>query len=169
MAHKVAIIMGSDSDLPIVEPALDILKEFGIEHALRVISAHRSPQVAHDFAINAESCGFEVIIAVAGGAAHLGGVIASMTPLPVIGVPAPTNLAGGLDSLLSIVQMPSGVPVATMAVGEAGARNAAVLAAQIIGVSDPKVRQAVKDYKRSLAEKVAKKDAGLSSRGSVGF
>ena len=132
--------------------AADALDDFGIENHTYVISAHRTPHAAFDFASKAEENGFEVIIAGAGGAAHLPGVIAGLTPLPVIGVPVKSAALNGMDSLLSIVQMPSGVPVATVAID--GARNAGILAAQILSVKYPELRAAVKEHKRSLAEKV---------------
>lgn len=157
---KVAVIMGSGSDLPVLQPAFSILREFGIEYEARVISAHRTPDVAHVFAKTAESAGFEVIIAAAGKAAHLAGVIAAQTPLPVIGVPVKSSFMDGLDSLLSTVQMPPGVPVATIAIN--GADNAAILAAQILSVKYPGIRAAIIAYKEKLAEKVMKKDRELS-------
>ena len=149
MVHKVAIVMGSKSDAGVMQPAADVLSEFGIETEVYVISAHRTPKLAAKFAESAEASGFKVIIAGAGGAAHLPGVLASMTPLPVIGVPVKSAALNGMDSLLSIVQMPSGVPVAT--VGIDGAKNAGILAAQIIGVSDPEIRQKVIGHKEKLA------------------
>lgn len=146
--HKVAIVMGSKSDMQVMQPAADVLAEFGIEHEIHVISAHRTPKMASDFASGAVDAGFKVIIAGAGGAAHLAGVLASLTPLPVIGVPVKSQALNGMDSLLSIVQMPSGVPVATVAID--GAKNAGILAAQIIGVSDPAIRQKIVEYKDRL-------------------
>jgi len=154
VGHKVAIVMGSKSDAPVMEAAAEVLEQFGIEHEVYVASAHRSPKRAAELASGAAEAGFEVIIAGAGGAAHLPGVIASLTPLPVIGVPIKTEALGGLDSLLSIVQMPSGVPVAAVAIN--GAKNAGILAAQIIGASDPEVRRRVAHYKEMLAEQVTK-------------
>lgn len=146
--------MGSKSDMGVMQPAADILAEFGIETETMVISAHRTPKRAAEFAETAVETGFEVIIAGAGGAAHLAGVISSLTPLPVIGVPVKSAALNGLDSLLSIVQMPSGVPVATVAID--GARNAGILAAQIIGVSDKVVQTKIVDFKNKLAEQVGK-------------
>ena len=154
MGHKVAIVMGSKTDAQVMQPAADILEEFRIDNEVYVISAHRTPHKAAEFASTAADSGFEVIIAGAGAAAHLAGVIASLTPLPVIGVPVKSQALNGLDSLLSMVQMPSGVPVATVAID--GARNAGILAAQIIGVSDPQVRQKIIDYKKKLADQVGK-------------
>jgi 5-(carboxyamino)imidazole ribonucleotide mutase len=154
MQHKVAIVMGSKSDAQVMQPAADVLKEFSIDSEIHVISAHRTPHRCAEFATGAAEAGFEVIIGGAGGAAHLPGVISSMTPLPVIGVPVKSQSLNGMDSLLSIVQMPSGVPVAT--VGIDAATNAGILAAQIIGVADPEVRQKVIDYKAKLADQVGK-------------
>ncbi|MBE7444184.1 MAG: 5-(carboxyamino)imidazole ribonucleotide mutase [Planctomycetia bacterium] len=149
--------MGSDSDLTTMKEAVNILKEFEVDFDVHVISAHRSPERAHAYAVEAEK-EYDVIIAGAGGAAHLAGVIASLTPIPVIGVPMPTAGLGGLDSLLSMVQMPSGIPVPTMGIGKPGAINAAILAIQIAGVSDPELRQKLVSYKKKLADEVAKKD-----------
>ncbi len=154
---KTAVIMGSDSDWECMKAAVNTLKEFGAPHEVRVISAHRSPEAVREFATGAAEAGFGTIIAAAGGAAHLAGVIASMTTLPVIGVPMLTKL-GGLDSLYSTVQMPSGVPVATMAIGEAGAKNAAVFAVQILAVNDSSLAEKLKAYKARLAASVVKKN-----------
>ena len=159
----VSIVMGSDSDLPVMKETEKILSEFGIEYETRILSAHRTPHKAAEFAENAEGRGIEVIIAGAGGAAHLAGVIASMTVLPVIGVPLSNSPLGGVDSLYSIVQMPGGVPVATMAVGPSGARNAAILAAQILGVKNPEIRKKVRSYKSDLARKVIEKNEKLQT------
>jgi 5-(carboxyamino)imidazole ribonucleotide mutase len=153
----VGIVMGSDSDLEVMKEAAKILEKFGIGYEINIISAHRTPQKAHEYASTAETRGLEVIIAGAGGAAHLAGVIASLTSLPVIGVPMQTQSLGGIDSLLSIVQMPSGVPVATMAIGKAGAKNAAILAAQILGAKFPEIREEVKEYKKEIARAVEEK------------
>jgi 5-(carboxyamino)imidazole ribonucleotide mutase len=149
MTGKVAIVMGSKSDAEIMKGASDMLEQFGVESHTFVISAHRTPRAAFEFASKAEADGFEVIIAGAGGAAHLPGVIAGLTPLPVIGIPVRSAALNGLDSLLSIVQMPSGVPVATVAID--GAKNAGVLAAQILSVKYPEVREAVRSHKEKLA------------------
>jgi len=154
---KTAVIMGSDSDWECMKVAVNTLKDFGAPHEVRVISAHRSPEAAREFATGAAEAGFGAIIAAAGGAAHLAGVLASMTTLPVIGVPMLTKL-GGLDSLYSTVQMPSGVPVATMAIGEAGAKNAAVFAVQILAVNDSSLAEKLKAYKAHLAASVVKKN-----------
>jgi 5-(carboxyamino)imidazole ribonucleotide mutase len=153
---KVAIIMGSDSDLDAMSGAIDQLAKFGIPYDVRVLSAHRCPDAVARFAETAEAEGFEVIIAGAGKAAHLAGVIAAKTCLPVIGVPMVSDLAGGLDSLLSMVQMPGGVPVATMGTGKSGATNAGVLAAQILARSDPALRAKLAQFKEDMAAKVAK-------------
>ncbi len=147
---RVAILMGSSSDMDVMKPAQAILEEFNISSEVHVISAHRTPHRAVEFATRAADEGFDVIIAGAGGAAHLPGVLAALTPLPVIGVPVKSSALNGMDSLLSIVQMPSGVPVATVAID--GARNAGILAAEIIGVRSPEVRKAVIAFKQKLAE-----------------
>ena len=157
----VGIVMGSDSDLPVMQETANILDKFGIGYEINIISAHRTPQKAHEYASTAEERGLEVIIAGAGGAAHLAGVIASLASLPVIGVPMQTQVSGGLDSLLSIVQMPSGVPVATVAIGKAGAKNVGILAAQILGVKFPEIREKVKEYKKEIAESVKAKNEKL--------
>ena len=160
MTYRVGIVMGSDNDLPVMEAAVNTLKEFGIEHEIRVISAHRTPKIAAEYAETAAERGLSAIIAGAGGAAHLAGVMASSTPLPVIGVPIKSAALNGMDSLLSTAQMPSGVPVATVAID--GARNAAILAAQMIGATDTKMREKVAEFKRKLAKSVMAKDAILN-------
>jgi 5-(carboxyamino)imidazole ribonucleotide mutase len=156
---KVGILMGSKSDLDVVKPAVSVLKRFGVETEVRVISAHRTPDEAHEFAANARENGIEVLICAAGKAAHLGGVIASLTTLPVIGLPVKTDMMGGLDSLLSIVQMPSGIPVAT--VGVNGGENAGLLALQILGVKYPAIEQQLVAYKKSMQDKINADDAAL--------
>jgi len=156
MNGKVGIVMGSDSDLPIMAEAAKILEEFGVAHEIKIMSAHRSPHLALDYATKAEDQDIEVIIAGAGGAAHLPGVVAALTPLPVIGVPIKSAALNGMDSLLSIVQMPSGVPVATVSIN--GARNAGILAAQILSTKYPKLRQKIKAYKEKLAKDVESKN-----------
>ncbi|MFO7898695.1 MAG: 5-(carboxyamino)imidazole ribonucleotide mutase [Planctomycetota bacterium] len=153
----IAVVMGSDSDLPKLEATFATLRELGLAFTADVISAHRTPAAAHEFAAAAEENGYRVIIAAAGGAAHLAGVLASQTALPVIGVPIPTSNLGGLDSLLSTVQMPGGVPVATVGIGSGGAKNAAVLAAQIVAVADPELRERLKAYRERQADEVAAK------------
>ncbi len=159
---KVGIVMGSKSDYPVVERAEKILADFGIEYETRVISAHRTPRAAEKFASEAEANGIQVIIAAAGKAAHLGGVLAAFTPLPVIGLPIKSSTLDGLDSLLSIVQMPKGVPVATVAID--GAENAGILAAQILSVASPELRQAIKDYKVKMEADVLAIDAEFTSK-----
>ena len=149
MSGKVAVVMGSKSDAEVMKPASDMLDEFGIENHVFVISAHRTPRAAFEFAAKAESNEYELIIAGAGGAAHLPGVISGITPLPVIGVPVKSGALSGLDSLLSIVQMPPGVPVATVAID--GAKSAGVLAAQILSLKYPDLRVAVKQYMAQVA------------------
>ena len=152
---KVAVIMGSTSDLPVMQDAIDILKEFGITVDVDIVSAHRTPEKLFDFGKNAHTNGYSVIIAGAGGAAHLPGMVASLSPLPVIGVPVKSsNSIDGWDSVLSILQMPGGVPVATVALN--GAKNAGILAAQIIGSSDAEVLNKIQSYKEGLKEKVIK-------------
>ena len=147
----VGIVMGSKSDAELMQPALDVLDQLGIEHEVSVISAHRTPEKARQYGLGARERGLEVIIAGAGGAAHLPGVLASWTSIPVIGVPIPTSDIKGLDALLSIVQMPAGVPVACVALGSAGAKNAAYLAAEILGLKDDRIREAYEDYRRELS------------------
>lgn len=156
---QVAIVMGSNSDLPIVKGAIDQLKKFGVDFEARVISAHRTPYEAEEFAKNAKSRGVKVIIAAAGKAAHLGGVIAAYTTIPVIALPIKSSLMDGLDSLLSMVQMPSGIPVATVAVN--GADNAGILAVQMLALSDESLDKKLVKFKEEMAEVVAKKDAAL--------
>lgn len=159
----VAVVMGSDSDLKVMQGCVEQLREFGIEPAVRVISAHRTPQVAAEFAQTAEARGVKVIIAAAGMAAHLAGAMAAWTTLPVIGVPlAAEGGPAGLDALLSTVQMPPGVPVATVAIGRAGAKNAAILAVQILALSDPALREKLAGFKKMQEQKVREKDAALS-------
>lgn len=159
---KVGIVMGSKSDYPVVERTEKILADFGVEFVTRVISAHRTPKAAEQFASGAEAEGIEVIIAAAGKAAHLGGVLAAYTPLPVIGLPVKSSTLDGLDSLLSIVQMPKGVPVATVAID--GAENAGILAAQILSVKYPELRQAMKDYKAKMEADTMAIDAEFSGK-----
>ena len=148
----VGIVIGSKRDTELIQPALDMLKELGIEHEFSVISAHRNPQRAREYGLEAEKRGLKVIIAAAGYAAHLPGVLASWTTLPVIGVPLPTSELKGMDALLSVVQMPGGVPVACTGIGASGAKNAALLAAQILGLEDRGIREAYRKYKQELAK-----------------
>jgi len=157
MKPRVLVVMGSDSDLPVMEKAREVLREFQIPCTVTIASAHRSPARAMKLAADAEKEGYEVIIAGAGMAAHLAGVLAAHTILPVIGVPINASPLNGFDSLLSTVQMPPGVPVATMAIGGAGARNAAFLAAQIIGRKDPEIAKRLRAYKKKLADDIQKK------------
>ncbi len=162
MNKKVAIIMGSDSDFDIVKGALEELDKFEIGYEVRVCSAHRTPYQASEYARTAEDRGIGVIIAAAGKAAHLPGVIAAYTTLPVIGLPIKSSFMDGLDSLLSIAQMPDGVPVATVAVN--GSRNAAILAAQILAVGNRELSGRLKDHKKEMEEKVVKKDRALAEK-----
>lgn len=146
----VGIVMGSTSDLPVMQACCDQLDAFGVPYEVKIASAHRQPQLVHDWATGAADRGIQVIIAAAGKAAHLGGVVAAFTPLPVICVPMKTSDLGGLDSLLSMVQMPSGVPVATVAIN--GAKNAAILATQMLGIAQPTYRQAIVEFKEQMAK-----------------
>ena len=156
---KVGILMGSKSDFDVVKPAVNVLKKFGVETEVRVISAHRTPDEAHEFASKAKENGMEVLICAAGKAAHLGGVIAAMTTIPVIGLPVKTDMMGGLDSLLSIVQMPSGIPVAT--VGVNGGENAGLLALQILGIKYPEIDEQMVAYKKAMQDKINADDKAL--------
>jgi 5-(carboxyamino)imidazole ribonucleotide mutase len=158
----VGIVMGSDSDWPTMEPAAAALDEFAVPHEVRVVSAHRTPRDMLDYGATAVDRGLRVVIAGAGGAAHLPGMLASVTPLPVIGVPVPLRHLDGLDSLLSIVQMPAGVPVATVSV--AGARNAGLLAVRILGIDDEGLRSRMVEFQRSLEALARAKDADLQRR-----
>ena len=157
----VGIIMGSSSDLPVMEQAAGVLTEFGIEHEVRVVSAHRSPLRMVEYARTARERGLKVVIAGAGGAAHLPGMVASLTTLPVIGVPVPTKHLGGVDSLHSIVQMPGGVPVATMAIG--GARNAGLMAVRMLSISDEVLASRLAEDQLALEQFAAAQDAELQS------
>jgi 5-(carboxyamino)imidazole ribonucleotide mutase len=156
---RVGLIMGSDSDWPVMEAAATALAEFDIAFEVGVVSAHRTPERMLEYARSAATRGLEVIIAGAGGAAHLPGMVAAATALPVIGVPVPLTRLDGLDSLLSIVQMPAGVPVATVSIG--GARNAGLLAVRVLGASDPRLRERVEAFQAALREAVLQKDAAL--------
>lgn len=157
-----AVIMGSDSDFPTLKGCIKLLKEFGVEVEIMVCSAHRTPDKASEFAKNAEANGFDVIIAAAGKAAHLPGVLAAYTVLPVIGIPIKSSTMDGLDSLLSIVQMPSGIPVATVAID--GAENAALLAVQILSAGYKELRNKMREYKEKLAKKVEEKNKALQEK-----
>ncbi len=159
---RVALVMGSDSDFPVLESCVATLKKFDIEVEAMVCSAHRTPEKAADFAKNAEKNGIGVIIGAAGKAAHLPGVLAAFTTLPVIGVPIKSSTMDGLDSLLSIVQMPAGIPVATVAIN--GSENAALLAVQILGGAYPELREKMRQYKLQMAENVEKKNQALQER-----
>jgi 5-(carboxyamino)imidazole ribonucleotide mutase len=161
---RVALIMGSDSDFPKLEGAVQVFEEFSVGCEVRVMSAHRSPEAVARFARSAERRGVKVLIAAAGGAAHLAGVAAAHTILPVIGVPIGGTALSGLDSLLSTVQMPSGVPVASMAVGASGGTNAALFALQILARSDKRLATRLRRYKSGLARRVDRKDAALQKR-----
>ena len=159
---KVAVLMGSDSDLSVMKGCVKTLKDFGIEYEVRIISAHRTPYEAESFSKNAIDNGFSVIIAAAGKAAHLAGVLAAYTILPVIAVPIKSSTLDGLDSLLSMVQMPSGIPVATVAID--GAVNAGLLAAQILALGDESVKNKLIEYKKKMADDVRKKDTELNAK-----
>ena len=160
---QVGIVMGSDSDLPVMSKAAEVLDEFGISYEMHIISAHREPDLFFDWAKSAEERGLKVIIAGAGMAAHLPGMCAALFPLPVIGIPMHTTSLGGRDSLYSIVQMPSGIPVATVAIG--GAKNAGLLAVKILAVSDKELLSRLKEYSAKMADEVAAKDARLQDKG----
>ena len=159
---KIGIVMGSDSDLPIAEKAIDTLKELGVPYEVHVYSAHRTPIQAADFSVNARKNGFGAIIAFAGKAAHLAGALAANTTLPVIGVPVKSSTLDGLDALLSTVQMPSGIPVATVAID--GAQNAALLACQMLSIDDEEVAKRLQDKREADAKKVLEKDAAISAK-----
>ena len=159
--YKVAVVMGSKSDFEAVKPALKALKKFGVPFFVRVLSAHRTPDEVHELVNNAEKDNVGVFIAAAGKAAHLAGVIAGLSTLPVIGIPMKSSTMDGLDSLLSVVQMPSGVPVATVAIG--GSENAGILAAQILALGDKQLAQKLKDYKKEMQAKVLKDDASIQN------
>ena len=158
---KVLIVMGSDSDLSVMEEAKKVLSEFGVKSRVAIASAHRTPQKVVSLVKDAEKEGVQVIIAGAGYAAHLAGAVAAQTVLPVIGVPLEGSSLQGLDALLSTVQMPSGIPVATVAIGKAGAKNAGILAAEILALKDERISGALKDYRKKMAKMVEDKDRGL--------
>jgi len=164
---EVGIIMGSDSDLPVMSAAVEICEAFGIGYEVDIVSAHRTPQKLVEYSSSAAARGLKVIIAGAGGAAHLPGMVAAITPLPVVGVPVRTSALDGMDSLLSIVQMPGGVPVATVAIN--GAKNAGLLAAQIIGSANPTLQQKVSEYKVKMQAEVDAKSDKLTSIGSAAY
>lgn len=160
---RVGILMGSDTDLPVMSEAGKVLEKFGIGYEMEVVSAHRTPARAHEYASTALDRGLKVLIAAAGAAAHLAGVIAANTTLPVIGVPMGTSSLNGLDALLATVQMPGGIPVATMAIDKAGAVNAAIFAAEILALSDPAIARKLVEHKDELAKSVAEKNARLQA------
>jgi phosphoribosylaminoimidazole carboxylase PurE protein len=160
---RVGILMGSDTDLPVMSEAGKVLEKFGIGYEMEVVSAHRTPARAHEYATTALDRGLKVLIAAAGAAAHLAGVIAANTTLPVIGVPMGTSSLNGLDALLATVQMPGGIPVATMAIDKAGAVNAAIFAAEILALSDPAIARKLLEHKDDLAKSVAEKNARLQA------
>ena len=164
---QVSIVMGSDSDLPVMKKAAQMLEKFGISYEMTIISAHRMPEIFFDYAKTAEERGIKVIIAGAGGAAHLPGMCAAIFPLPVIGIPISTKNVGGLDSLYSIVQMPSGIPVATVAID--GAANAGILAAKILAVNDPSLLEKIKVYKEELKDGVAAKKEKIEKIGYAAY
>ena len=164
MKPVVGIVMGSDSDLAVMEEAGKVLDSFGVRYEITITSAHRSPKKTRDYIRSAEEKGIKIIIAGAGWAAHLAGVIAAETTMPVIGVPINSSPLLGLDSILSTLQMPSGIPVATMALGKGGAKNAAILAVQILAIGDKSLQKKLKSYKKRLAEKVEEKDSKLKSK-----
>jgi 5-(carboxyamino)imidazole ribonucleotide mutase len=163
MSKKIGIIMGSDSDLPIMKEACKVFEEFEVDYDLQVISAHRTPEVAREYALNAQKNNFKTIIAGAGKAAHLPGVIAASTLVPVIGVPIRTSTLGGADSLYSMVQMPGGIPVATVALN--GAKNAALLALQMIAIEDQEIKDKLKSYRNSMRDQVVNTSNELSNKG----
>jgi len=164
MNELVSIVMGSDSDLEVMQESADVLKEFGVSYEMQVLSAHRTPILVADFATQATQKGLKVIIAGAGGAAHLAGAVAANTILPVIGVPLSATQMNGLDALLATVQMPAGVPVATVAVGKPGARNAGLLAVQILALSDPELTEKLRKYKEALVENSREKNKKLQEK-----
>jgi phosphoribosylaminoimidazole carboxylase PurE protein len=164
MKDLVSIVMGSDSDLEVMQESADVLKEFGVSFEMQVLSAHRTPILVADFATEATQKGLKVIIAGAGGAAHLAGAVAANTILPVIGVPLVATQLNGLDALLATVQMPAGVPVATVAVGKPGARNAGLLAVQILALSDEKLAEKLRKYKQALIESSRGKNEKLQEK-----
>jgi 5-(carboxyamino)imidazole ribonucleotide mutase len=157
----VLLIMGSDSDLPVMQEAADVLGTFGVTYEMRISSAHRSPARTMNLASEAANRGIKIIIAGAGMAAHLAGVVAAKTTLPVIGVPMPGGALNGVDALYSTVQMPAGIPVATMAIGKAGAKNAGLFAIQILALGDERLSMALKDYRKEMDSEVERKDAAL--------
>jgi len=165
----VGIILGSDSDLPKVKECFEILDEFGVEYEVLVSSAHRSPEMTVSWVKSARERGMKSIIAIAGGAAHLPGVVASHTTLPVIGIPIETNVAGGLDSILSILQMPAGIPVGTMAAGKSGGTNAALYALSILSVSDASIADKISSYRKKTENKIEEKNRVIKETGLMNY
>jgi len=161
MTGPIAVVMGSDSDLPFLEDCIAILKDFGLAPPVRILSAHRTPEEAARFARDAKKDGFKVLIAAAGGAAHLAGALAAQTTLPVLGVPIPSSPLQGLDALLATVQMPAGVPVGTLAIGKAGGSNAALLALEILALGDESIAKRLEEFRKAKADSVRAKDAGM--------
>jgi 5-(carboxyamino)imidazole ribonucleotide mutase len=161
---KVAIIMGSDSDYATMQHAEDILRDFGVDYSIEVVSAHRTPDRMYEFATHAHQDGVAIIIAGAGGAAHLPGMVSALTHLPVLGVPIESKALSGMDSLLSIVQMPAGVPTATFAIGKAGATNAALFAIQILSAHDPELLEKIRDYRRDRHDSAIKSSENVRRR-----
>ncbi len=161
----VGIILGSDSDLPKIKECFKLLEEFDVEFEILISSAHRTPDQTKEWVETARERGVRAIIAVAGGAAHLPGIVAAHTTLPVIGVPIETNISGGLDSILSILQMPSGIPVATMPSGKAGGANAALFAISILALSDPSLEEKIKKYRNDMADKISEKNRKMENTG----
>ena len=151
---RVGVIMGSRSDLPTMEKAVEMLKRFGVDYEVKIVSAHRTPELMFEYAKTAKERGLKVIIAGAGGAAHLPGMVSSLTPLPVLGVPVKSRALSGQDSLLSIVQMPGGIPVGTLAIGESGAKNAGIMASEIIALMDEEVAKKIDEFRREQREQV---------------
>lgn len=165
----VGIILGSDSDLPKVKECFEILDEFSIEYEVLVSSAHRSPEMTVAWVKSARDRGFKVIIAIAGGAAHLPGVVASHTTLPVVGIPIETNISGGLDSILSILQMPAGIPVATMATGKSGGANAALFALSILSTCDSSIAEKIASYRKKIEKKIEEKNRLIKETGLMNY
>jgi len=165
-APLVAIVMGSSSDYDVMKGAVAIMKEFGVAHEVRVISAHRTPDAAYEFSRTAKERGLKLILAAAGKSAHLAGVLAASTIIPVVGVPMKTSDLGGLDSLLSMVQMPAGIPVGTVAIGDAGAKNAALFAVAILALADPSLSNQLEEYRMCMADEVRKSDARIQDEQS---
>jgi 5-(carboxyamino)imidazole ribonucleotide mutase len=164
MSPQIAVVMGSKSDYDVMKESARVLADFGVPHEVRVISAHRTPDRAHEFAVGAEERGIKIIIAAAGKAAHLAGVLAALTHLPVFGVPMTTSDLGGLDSLLSMVQMPAGIPVGTLAIGKAGAKNAALLSIAVLALSDEQVRGKLIEYRGRMRAEVESADAEIRAK-----